>query len=123
MSTGSQFVDRALARLVPLGPVRARAMFGGWGIFLNDLMFALVADERLYFKVDAETEHRFAAAGSQAFTYARRGKRFAMSYRQAPDGALDQAEALLPWAELGLAAARRGRAGGGKVKRARRRVR
>ena len=109
MSGRTEFVDRALARLLPMGPVRARAMFGSWGLFLDDVMFALIAGERLYFKVDAETEARFVGAGSQAFTYARRGARVAMSYREAPAGALEATEALLPWAELGLDAARRAR--------------
>ncbi len=43
MSGRSKFVERALARLLPMGPVRARAMFGGWGLFLDDVMFALIA--------------------------------------------------------------------------------
>ncbi len=97
------FVDGVLGRLLPLGPVRARAMFGGWGLFLDDAMFGLIAGERLYFKVDAETERRFAAASAEAFTYLRQGKRIAMSYRAAPL----ETGALLPWAELGLEAARR----------------
>ena len=58
--------------------------------------------ERLYFKVDVETQSRFAAA----FTYLRRGKRVAMSYREPPS----EPASLLPWAELGLEAARRARA-------------
>ncbi len=28
------FVDDVLGRLLPLGPIRARAMSGGWGLFL-----------------------------------------------------------------------------------------
>ena len=100
------FVDGVLGSLLPLGPVRARAMFGGWGLFLDDVMFGLIARERLYLKVDAETEPRFAAAGAEAFTYLRQGKRVALSYWEAPSGA----GALLPWAEVGLAAARRARA-------------
>ncbi len=102
-------IDTVLASLLPLGPVRARAMFGGWGLFLDDAMFGLIAGERLYFKVDAETEPRFAAAGAQPFTYARRGARVAMSYREIPGAGLDAPAALLPWAELGLEAARRAR--------------
>ncbi len=89
-------------------------MFGGWGLFLDGVMFGLIARERLYFKVDAETEPRFAAAGAEAFTYLRQGKRVALSYWEAPldapGGAAWGAGALLPWAELGLEAARRARA-------------
>jgi DNA transformation protein len=106
----SAFVDGVLGSLLPLGPVRARAMFGGWGLFLDDAMFGLIARERLYFKVDAETEPRFAAAGAEAFTYLRQGKRVALSYWEAPSGAPWGAGVLLPWAELGLEAARRARA-------------
>ena len=102
MPAPSAFVDRVLGALLPLGPVRARAMFGGWGIFLDDTMFGLIVGERLYFKVDAETQSHFAAP----FTYLRRGKRVAMSYREPPS----DAASLLPWAELGLEAARRARA-------------
>ncbi len=84
-------------------------MFGGWGLFLDDTMFGLVVGERLYFKVDAETEPRFAAAAAEAFTYLRQGKRVALSYWEAPLDAPWCAGALLPWAELGLSAARRAR--------------
>ncbi len=105
----STIVDSVLASLLPLGPIRARAMFGGWGLFLDDAMFGLIAGERLYFKVDAETEPRFAAAGAEAFTYPRRGKRITMSYRESPSGTPWETAALLPWAELGLEAARRAR--------------
>ncbi len=79
---------------------------------MDDAMFGLVAGERLYFKVDAETEPQFTAAGAKAFTYPRRGKQIAMSYREAPlelPGAAVEPAALLPWAELGLEAARRAR--------------
>ncbi|MFQ5776301.1 MAG: TfoX/Sxy family protein [Kiloniellaceae bacterium] len=116
MTAGQAFADQVVARLLPLGPVRARRMFGGWGIFLDDVMFALIASERLYLKVDGQTEARFAAVGAEPFVYHRERKRIAMSYREAPAGALDESEALLPWARLGLEAARRAR-----VKRRRKR--
>ncbi len=103
----SAFVDGVLGGLLPLGPIRARAMFGGWGLFLDDAMFGLIAGGRLYFKVDAETEPRFAAAGAAAFTYLRQGKRIALSYWEVPPEAPWETETLLPWAELGLEAAKR----------------
>ncbi len=84
-------------------------MFGGWGLYLDDVMFGLIAAERLYLKVDRETEARFAAAGSAPFTYHRGAKRIAMSYREAPAGTLRDPDALLPWARLSLEAAARAR--------------
>jgi hypothetical protein len=55
MKADDPFPARITSLLMPLGPVRARSMFGGCGIFLDDLMFALIAWDRLYFKVDDET--------------------------------------------------------------------
>ena len=109
MAKTSPFVERCVALMTPLGPVRSRAMFGGWGIFLDDLMFALVAGERLYFRIDEESRERFAAAGAEPFVYEARGKTATMAYYEAPEGSLADGESLMPWAELGLAAARRNR--------------
>ena len=47
----------------PIPGVRFKRMFGGLGVFRDDVMFGLVAYERLYFKVDDETKPRFAEAG------------------------------------------------------------
>jgi len=110
MSDPAGLAERVVGWLLPLGPVEARRMFGGWGVFLDDLMFALIADGRLYLKVDAESEGRFVAAGCDAFTYRRQERRVALSYRSAPRTALAGPAKLLPWAELALAAARRARA-------------
>ena len=110
MARDRSFVDRVCGLLMPLGPVQARAMFGGWGIYLDDLMFGLVAWDRLFFKVDEESKARFADVGSTAFTYEGKSKPVEMSYWEAPEGSLDSTDALLPWAELGLAAARRAQA-------------
>ena len=120
MPVPSAFVDGVLGSLLPLGPVRARAMFGGWGLFLDDTMFGLIARERVYFKADAKTEPRFAAVGAEAFTYSRQGKRIALSYWEAPLETPWGAGTLLPWAELGLEAAKRAR--GKRRKHARRRT-
>ena len=107
MKTPDPFAERIVAMLTPLGPARARRMFGGFGIFIDDLMFALIAGGTLYLKVDDETRPVFEDAGSQPFTYRRRDREIAMSYWLAPDGSLLDMETLIPWAGLALAAARR----------------
>jgi DNA transformation protein len=104
------FVERILALLMPVGPARARRMFGGHGIFMDDVMFALVARGKLYLKVDPSSEPEFKSAGAAPFTYRRQGRETAMSYWSVPDGALDDMAALAPWADLALAAARRAKA-------------
>ncbi len=107
--TGSDpFVEHCLDLLQPLGPVTLRRMFGGYGLFHERVMFALIAFEQLYFKVDAETEGTFAASDTQAFVYQGKTKPITMSYRSAPSQAMEEPESLLPWAHLAVAAARRG---------------
>lgn len=92
-----------------LGRASARAMFGGHGLYLGDLMVGLVAADALYLKVDSETRARFEAAGSRPFEYpsSARAKPVVMSYWEAPADAFEDVDALRGWLELAHAAARR----------------
>ncbi len=102
------FVDHVIDLMSPLGPIRCRAMMGGHTIFWEDLSIALIVHDRLYLKVDAETKERFEAAGGEPFTYHRKdGQPCSMSYWTPPDEALDDVEALRPWAAAALGAAAR----------------
>jgi len=112
MAPKSEFVSYVEELLAVHGgaePVRARRMFGGHGIFLGDIMFALIADDVLYLKADEQTRATFEDAGAEPFRYTRGGKQRHMSYYTAPDGALEDAEALAPWAEHAIGAALRNR--------------
>jgi DNA transformation protein len=91
----------------PIEGATFRGMFGGLGVFYDGTMFAIVAYERLYFKVDAETKLQFAEAGSEPFVYEGKGKAIEMSYWTAPDDALDDLELFQAWARLGIETARR----------------
>ena len=109
-------VAHVLELLEPLGPARARPMMGGWMFHLRGLPVALIAGERVYLKVDAVTKGAFAEAGGEPFTYLRGRKRIDLGYWTPPDGALDGAEAMAPWAEKALAAARRSRKPGARAR-------
>jgi len=99
------FLEYLRELFAALGPVTIRAMFGGHGVYFDGRMIALVADQSVYLKVDDETRPRFEAAGSAPFVYAGKGRAVAMSYWRAPDGAMDAAHDMLPWARLAHAAA------------------
>ena len=106
------FAARVLGMLLPLGPVHAKAMFGGYGLYLDGVIFGLIADDRLFFKVDDDSRATFAKAGGEPFTYqpaSKQGgsKAVSLSYCAAPEAAMASAKRLLPWAERGLAAAKR----------------
>ena len=93
--------------LAPLGHIRTRAMFGGHGVYCDEVFMAIVVGDQLYLKVDALTQPRFEQAGSQPFIYQSKGKSAAMSYWSVPEDALESPQFMQPWAELALQAAQR----------------
>ena len=90
-----------------VGPVAAKPMFGGYGIFLHGLMFGLIADGVLYLKADAQTQADFTDKGLTAFSYNKKGKLINMSYFQAPEEVLEDSEEMHNWASKAYATARR----------------
>ncbi|MEO7318773.1 MAG: TfoX/Sxy family protein [Chthoniobacteraceae bacterium] len=107
MARLSEFITYLLEQLAPLGEVRARAMFGGFGIYRGDRMFALVAEDALYIKVDEVNRAEFEARGLLPFRYETKGKTNTMSYWQPPAEAMDDREMLCEWARKGVEAADR----------------
>lgn len=106
----SDLVDHCLELLAPLGAVRARRMFGGHGLYCDELFFALIASDRLYLKADAQSQPAFEGAGGEPFVYEARGRVTATSYWTVPAEAMESAAQMQPWARLALAAALRARA-------------
>ena len=82
------FATHCVELLATLGAARARRMFGGHGLYLDELFVAIVAGEQLYLKVDAQTRAAFERAGSRPFSYEAQGRRQTMSYWAAPEAAL-----------------------------------
>lgn len=106
----NDLVAHCLDLLAPLGAVRARRMFGGHGLYCDDLFFALIAFDRLYLKVDAQSQPAFAAAGCEPFVYDAKGKPVTVRYWTAPPEAMESPALMQPWARQALAAALRARA-------------
>lgn len=109
MSVSQEFIDWVLDLLAPFGAVTARRMFGGYGLFLDGLMFAIVVDDVVWFKTDAQNRERFAALGDPPFTYQRNGKPAQLHFYRATDDAFDAAHNLMPWARSAFEAALRAR--------------
>ena len=106
----NEFVTHCLELLAALGAARARRMFGGHGLYVDDLFIAIIASERLYLKVDAQTRPNFEAVGCTPFVYDAAGKAVSLGYFSAPDEAIESPPQMQPWARLALAAALRARA-------------
>lgn len=106
---GSELVEHCVELLSPLGAVRARRMFGGHGLYVDELFIALILGQRLYLKVDTATRARFEAAGCQPFVYEGRSAPVTVSYWTVPTQAMESAADMLPWARLAIDAALRAR--------------
>ena len=102
-----EYVSYVVDLMQSIGPVNAKSMFGGFGIFLNGIMFGLIADSVLYLKVDKETESDFKKLGLDPFLYIKKGKEIKMSYFQAPEGVMDDEEEMNLWATKAYNAALR----------------
>lgn len=105
----TEFVEYLHEVFETFGPIRARRMFGGFGIYHDDLMFGLVADDVLYLKADAESAESYVARGLTQFEYIKQGKPMRMSYYTAPEEIFDDPEAARVWASLAFEAALRSR--------------
>lgn len=106
----SDFIPFVQELLEGWGPVSARRMFGGHGLYHEGLMFAIVMDQRLYLKADAGNRPEFEAKGLAPFTYAMKGKEVALSYWAAPDSIFDAPSEAVRWARSAWDAAARGHA-------------
>lgn len=105
MSRRSEFVEFVIDQMAPIGKPRVRAMFGGYGVYQRDCIFAIIVDERLYFKADSITRGEFEEKGLSRFSYVARGKTVTMQYFEAPSEVFEETEAMRSWAHKALEAA------------------
>lgn len=80
--------------------IRTKAMFGGVGIYADDLFFALIAEEKLYFKVDDSNRADFEACGMGPFYPF--DSPTPMGYWELPPGILENPVELKVWVEKAL---------------------
>jgi DNA transformation protein len=112
MTASPGFAEFIRDALGPIGRLTLRRMFGATGVFCDGLMFAMIADDTIYFRVDDGNRQAFeAAAHDPPLSYEKGGKRIDLAFWRAPDRLLDDPEALLAWGRLALAAAGRVAAG------------
>jgi len=96
--------------------ITSRAMFSGFGIYKKGIIFAIIAEGELYFKVDEKTEADYKAHGSRPFTYEMPGgKKTMLSYWLLPEEIMENSEELPEWVDAAVAASKRAK--GAKKKR------
>ncbi len=108
MSVDSGLIDWIEEATGPLGTLSKRAMMGGMTLYLDGAVFAIIANDLLWFKADKESDAIWDAEGCPRFTFEMNGKTGKMNYRRAPDDVYDDVDAMLAWAKLAQEAGRRG---------------
>lgn len=94
-----EYLNYILDILSSFDGISHRHMFGGYGLYYRNTIFAIIAAGELYFKVDESNKQDFINAGSEAFCFESKGKKIAMSYRKLPEEVLDNKEILKEWLE------------------------
>jgi DNA transformation protein len=108
MVASDAFSEFLREQLAPLGRVTMRRMFGKTGVFCDGVMFGMVTENTLYFRIDDQNRATFAEA--QAFpplNYAKKGETIDLSFWRVPERLFDEPDELEIWARAALAAARR----------------
>jgi DNA transformation protein len=93
-----------------MGPVEARRMFGGAGLYARGVMFGLIVEEVIYVKVDAALKADLVAAGAWPWIYTQgKGPKAGLpqetSYWSLPEAALDDPDDARAWGLRSLAVA------------------
>lgn len=116
MTASREFCEHITDLLSSFGPVAIRRMFGGAGVYRDGVMFALVAYDTLYLKVDDATRPDYERAGMGPFTYEGKNEPVTMAYFQAPPEALEDAALLCDCARKAFDVALRAKAAKKKSK-------
>ena len=95
MAADKAFMEKIVEKLAPLGDVKSRVMFGGYGIFYEGNMFALISGSTLFLKADAANLDDFKKAGSKQYK--------PMPYYEAPVEIINDAGRLREWAKKSIA--------------------
>ena len=106
MAYSKDYSARILELLGTATPVRGKNMFGGLGIYGNELFFALIDEDRLYFKVDDVSRKLFEAEGMGPF-YPFEGADPMRGYYEVPKRVLEDLEELKVWVDQALGVAER----------------
>jgi len=108
MVASDSFAEFLREQLAPLGRITFRRMFGKSGVFCDGVMFGMVTENTLYFRVDDRNRETFKEAeASPPLNYRKKGETIDLSFWRVPERLFDEPDELMTWARAALAAAHR----------------
>jgi DNA transformation protein and related proteins len=85
-----------------LSPVTSRSMFGGFGLFIEGTMFALVVKDKLHLRADDTTLKQFTSNGYKPYVYSKRGFPVITKYYALPDECWENPQDILAMGKKAL---------------------
>ena len=107
MGFSAEYRAQVEEKLSVVAPIRTKPMFGGVGIYSEELFFAVIAEDKLYFKVSDLNRADFEERGMEPFFPFDSPK--PMGYWELPPGVIDDPAELRIWMDKSLAVASRKR--------------
>ena len=101
------FAAFVLDQLAELPGVEARRMFGGHGLYLEDVFFGIVHEGRLYFRADGESREEYLTRGMKPFRP--NPRQILRNFLEVPADVIEQPRLLGQWARRAGVAAERGK--------------
>jgi len=109
MAVSDAYLDYLKDLLSWLPQLRIKRMFGGAGLYSDDLFFAIADDGDLYLKADGQSVDFYLDGGSEQFTYESEGKLSRMNFWLVPAEVIEDTDALHRWVSVAMDAALRAR--------------
>jgi DNA transformation protein len=101
---GDDFLQFVIDQLEHLPGVRARRMFGAYGLYQRDDFFAIVDSGKLYFRTDDDSRLEYERRGMKPF--AATPKQVLKNYFEVPVDVLEDDSLLCEWAATAVKAQR-----------------
>src|SRR4051812_11166983 len=103
MSVSADYLAYTVDQFAPFAKIEPRRMFGGIGLYWDDLFFGIIDDDVLYLKVDDSNRDEYIARGCKAFQPT--ADMTSMNYFQVPEEVLEDSDELKLWAHKSQAIA------------------
>lgn len=105
MAVQPQYLEYVLEQLAALGALRWRRMFGGIGLYREDLFFGLIDDDTLFFKTNESNAAAYQSRNMPRFMPPTDRPVSPFGYHQVPADVIEDAEVLAEWARKSVAVA------------------
>lgn len=107
MNLSPAYLDRVIANLSRVAEVSYRRIFNGVGIYHRGVQFALIINDKLYFRADDDSRPLFLQRGMQAFQ-PRVAVQVESCFFQLPEDVLNNPPELKHWMRIAVEAAKTG---------------